>query len=38
MERIGQKVALVPGEPDNFKITYAQDLARAEQILKERSS
>lgn len=36
MERLGQKVALVSGEPENFKITYAQDLARAEQILKER--
>ena len=36
VERLGQKVALVPGEPDNFKITYAQDLARAEHILKER--
>ena len=38
MERLGQKVALVPGESDNFKITYAQDLARAEYILKERRS
>ncbi len=36
MERLGQKVALVPGEPNNFKITYAQDLARAEYVLKER--
>ena len=36
VERLGQKVALVPGEADNFKITYAQDLARAEHILKER--
>ena len=37
MERLGQKVALVTGEPENFKITFAQDLARAEFILKERS-
>lgn len=36
VERLGQKVALVPGEADNFKITYSQDLARAEYVLKER--
>jgi 2-C-methyl-D-erythritol 4-phosphate cytidylyltransferase len=36
VERLGQKVALIPGEVDNFKITYAQDLARAEYVLKER--
>jgi 2-C-methyl-D-erythritol 4-phosphate cytidylyltransferase len=36
VERLGQKVALVPGEADNFKITYAQDLAQAEYLLKER--
>lgn len=36
VERLGQKVALVLGESDNFKITYAQDLARAEYLLKER--
>jgi len=38
MERLGQKVALVPGELNNFKITYAQDLARAEEILKSQAS
>lgn len=34
VERLGQKVALVPGEARNFKITYAEDLERAERELK----
>ncbi|MEO6906871.1 MAG: 2-C-methyl-D-erythritol 4-phosphate cytidylyltransferase [Abditibacteriaceae bacterium] len=34
MERLGQKVALVLGEACNFKITYAEDLERAERELK----
>ncbi len=29
VERMGGRVALVPGEPDNFKITSADDLLRA---------
>ncbi len=29
VERLGAPVALVPGEPGNFKITTAEDLARA---------
>jgi len=38
VERMGQKVALVSGESRNFKITYPQDLARAEYLLKENST
>lgn len=34
MERQGQRVALVPGELSNFKVTYASDLALAELILR----
>lgn len=34
VERLGQKVALVHGEARNFKITYAEDLERAERELK----
>lgn len=36
MERAGHKVALVKGEADNLKVTYAQDLERAATILEER--
>lgn len=32
----GLTVALTPGDPDNFKITTAQDLIRARQRLRER--
>ena len=37
-ERIGQKIALVRGEAENFKVTFADDLARAEMILKLRAA
>lgn len=37
LERIGAKVKIVPCSPENFKITYSQDLFLAEKILKERS-
>ncbi|MFD2175432.1 bifunctional 2-C-methyl-D-erythritol 4-phosphate cytidylyltransferase/2-C-methyl-D-erythritol 2,4-cyclodiphosphate synthase [Rhodobacter lacus] len=32
----GMAVAIVPGHEDNLKITYAEDFARAEAILRER--
>jgi 2-C-methyl-D-erythritol 4-phosphate cytidylyltransferase len=28
----------VEGDPDNFKITYPEDLARAERVLEKRSA
>lgn len=34
---LGQKVKIIPGSPDNIKITYKSDLVRAEAILKEIS-
>lgn len=36
LERIGEKVALVIGETENFKVTFATDLIRAESVLKAR--
>ena len=36
MERAGHKVALVAGETDNLKVTYAADLERAQAILAGR--
>ena len=36
-ERAGLAVALVAGSEDNFKITTAQDLARAEAFLGQMS-
>lgn len=38
VERLGLPVTLVEGEPENFKITRAEDLARAEDILTMRSA
>jgi 2-C-methyl-D-erythritol 4-phosphate cytidylyltransferase len=38
VERLGVPVTLVEGEPDNFKITRPEDLARAEEILAMRST
>lgn len=38
VERIGERVALVPGETENLKVTFAADLTRAESILKARST
>jgi 2-C-methyl-D-erythritol 4-phosphate cytidylyltransferase len=36
VERLGEKVFLVPNEDANFKITYPQDLPLAEFILRQR--
>ncbi len=36
MELIGQRVKLVDVGPDNFKITYRHDIARAESVLRDR--
>ena len=36
VERIGHRVRLVPGSPENLKITTTADLVRAEQILRGR--
>jgi 2-C-methyl-D-erythritol 4-phosphate cytidylyltransferase len=33
VERLGVPVALAEGEPENIKVTYARDLARAAEIL-----
>ena len=37
LERAGMDVQIVTGSPDNFKITVPEDLARAEQLLRERA-
>jgi len=34
--RAGHEVALIPGDPDNFKITTAADMARAHRVLAAR--
>jgi 2-C-methyl-D-erythritol 4-phosphate cytidylyltransferase len=34
VERLGERVALVPGERRNLKVTLAEDLAMAEWVLK----
>jgi 2-C-methyl-D-erythritol 4-phosphate cytidylyltransferase len=36
IEASGGKINFIPGEPDNFKITFPEDIVRAEMILKER--
>jgi 2-C-methyl-D-erythritol 4-phosphate cytidylyltransferase len=36
LERIGVTVQIVPGSPDNFKVTLPEDLARAEDVLRRR--
>ncbi len=36
LERIGLRVAAVPGDPDNFKVTLDADLRRAEALLAAR--
>lgn len=38
VERLGRPVAVVPGDPDNFKITRPDDLARAEALLAARGA
>ncbi len=37
VERSGIQINLLPGDPDNFKITFPMDLRLAELILKEKS-
>lgn len=37
LERIGVSVHVVPGSPENFKVTLAEDHARAEQAMRARS-
>ena len=37
IERIGENVALVSGETENFKVTFADDLQRAESVLNSRA-
>ena len=37
LERAGLDVVVVEGAPDNFKVTLAGDLARAEALLRERA-
>ena len=36
MEAVGQRALLVPGGPQNFKVTYPADFALAEAVLKSR--
>ncbi|HET7814788.1 MAG TPA: 2-C-methyl-D-erythritol 4-phosphate cytidylyltransferase [Candidatus Baltobacteraceae bacterium] len=36
LERAGFRVHAVPGSPENFKVTLPEDLARAEQLVRER--
>lgn len=38
LERAGGRVVTVEGDPDNFKITYPEDLARAERVLEKRNA
>jgi 2-C-methyl-D-erythritol 4-phosphate cytidylyltransferase len=38
LERAGGRVVTAEGDPDNFKITYPEDLARAELVLEKRSA
>jgi len=38
VERLGHRVRLVPGSPENLKITTPADLALADQILRARES
>ena len=36
VERLGYPVRLIRGTPENLKITTSADLARAEQVLRDR--
>jgi 2-C-methyl-D-erythritol 4-phosphate cytidylyltransferase len=38
LERAGGRVVAVEGDSDNFKITYPEDLARAELVLEKRGA
>jgi 2-C-methyl-D-erythritol 4-phosphate cytidylyltransferase len=38
VERIGGKIAIVPNDLPNFKITYPADLQRAESFLRQRAA
>jgi 2-C-methyl-D-erythritol 4-phosphate cytidylyltransferase len=37
VEALGVAVAVVPGDADNFKVTFPEDLAAAERILRLRA-
>lgn len=37
VERLGHPVHLVPGDPDNLKVTWPEDLARAERHMSRRN-
>jgi 2-C-methyl-D-erythritol 4-phosphate cytidylyltransferase len=37
LERIGIRVHVVPGSPENFKVTLPEDHARAEHAMHERA-
>jgi 2-C-methyl-D-erythritol 4-phosphate cytidylyltransferase len=37
MEQVGLAPRLVPGSAQNFKVTYPEDFALAEAVLKSRS-
>jgi len=37
LERLGLEVIMVSASPDNFKVTYPQDLSRAAHLLRERA-
>lgn len=37
LERIGVRVHIVPGSPDNFKVTLAEDRARADAAMRMRT-
>jgi 2-C-methyl-D-erythritol 4-phosphate cytidylyltransferase len=37
LERAGLDVVVVPGPPENFKVTLPGDLARADALLRERA-
>lgn len=38
LEQAGGRVVAVEGDPENFKITYPEDLARAERVLEKRNA
>jgi len=38
VERLGQRVRLVPGTPMNFKVTVPEDLALADAVLRQREA
>ena len=38
VEQLGEKVVVVDGEPENLKITWAEDFAKASEFLQNRAS